>query len=198
MRKTQSFEILGVGTFNIYPIKKKEKTFQLVNSEGEAVEKTEKESGSSAVYVWTDSKGNEYTKEQVFYDIGGRKIQKIKKTEKVKTFELTDRTEIYDLAETSTYLLEGNETTTKNFENKVGDKAIRFVFKKSSTGLKFHNAFIFRSHNEILMITGVGKISEGITEFKKMKQSVKSKNVVMKDVVEIQADEIEGEILALM
>lgn len=199
MRKTNTFEVKDIGEFSTYPIKQKSKEFKAVNQEGEEIKKEVKEKGNSAIYVWVDSKGNEYKEEKVFYDISGKKIQKINKTEKVNNYELCDREEIFDFVADSYYCLECNETTERNFNRVVKDKAIRFIFKKSSRGFKFSVAYITKYQKQLLMITGIGKISNGVNEFKKMKQAVGKKAVnKLKNVVEVKAEDLENEILAVM
>lgn len=198
MKRTQQFQIVGVGEFDIYPIKQKPIELPRVTEEGTEVKRVMKERGTSSIYVWVDGSGKEYTDDKVFYDVSGNKVQKIKRTEKVVKFEITDRTEIYDLSESESYVLDCNETTRKTFSSKVGDNAIKFALKKSSRGEKFHKAYLYGSQGEIMMTTGLGSVSKGVKEFKKMREQQKDTSVksVLKNVVEITADKIENEILS--
>ncbi len=196
MRTQQKFQVVGIGNFDLISIKQKPIEFTRVNNEGKEVEKKVKEKGTRTIYMWVDELGKEYQDKDVFYDVVGKKIQKISRTEKVNSFEIIDKTEIYNLSETKTYLLKCDETTRKNFDEKVKDSAIKIKgFKKSGVGMNFEIAYIYRSQNEILMITGLGNISKAIKQFKKQKQPNKTISI---DVVEVKSEEVENEIANLI
>ena len=101
MRKTQSLEIVGIGNFDVMPIKAEEQKFGECSKDGKPLKKTLRAKGTPIDYVWLDDEKKEYTKEQVFYDVVGNIIQEVKKTEKVKNFEICDKMTIYNLSESS-------------------------------------------------------------------------------------------------
>lgn len=198
MRTQQKFQVVGIGSFDLISIKQKPIEFLRVNNEGKEVEKKVKEKGTRTTYMWVDEVGKEYQDKDIFYDVVGKKIQKISRTEKVNNFEIVDKTEIYNLSETKTYILKCDETTRKNFDEKVKDSAIKIKgFKKSSVGMSFEIAYIYRSQKEILMITGLGNIGKAIKQFQKQKQADTTKTISI-DVVEIKCDEVENEIAGLI
>lgn len=202
MKKQQEFQIVGLGSFKTFPIKQKAQEFPRVTNDGKAVEKKAKVTGTKTEYAWFDEEGNEYADSKIFYDIGGKKIQKIKRTEKVVNYETVDKTDMYDLADgVNTYCVDCDETTRGNFDKEIGvGNSVKFVLKKSSTGTKFHIAYLYRSQGIIMMTTGLGSIGKGIKKFCDLKESEAkvSANPIQSDVVEVSADEIEMEMLATL
>ena len=191
MRKTQDIEIIGIGNFNIYPIKEKKKDYNKINQEGNILKKKILEPSKQAVYIWVNNEGIETPKEKVLVDFNGLKIQQIKRTDKVKNFELVDRAEIYNLTEYGLSFLDTDETTLRIFEEKVGNKAITFKLKKSTIGFNFYRAYILKLNGVLVMISGVGNLSQAIEDFKALKNSKQEKSEVVIQKVEVNADEIE-------
>lgn len=192
MRKTHSFEIVGVGTFEEYPAKVKEVEYPCVSKEGLALAKKVLTQGNSSVYGWIDVNGKTYSKEEVFYNVNGLLGQKFNKTEKVKKVDIVGVGEAIELLESDTsFLLPQNETTLDNFRKMVGEgKALKFNYKKSSVGLKWVNAFVFELKGELVMITGLGNRTKALEQFKESKKAQSKSKSVMPDVVEISADEV--------
>ncbi len=191
MKKTQSLEIIGIGNFDVMPIKAEEQKFKEVNSEGKPLKKVLVEKGTPILYEWIDEETNKkYSKEDVYFDVIGNFVQEIKKSEKIKNFDLVDKMEIYNLSESSFAVLKCDKTTLLNFEEKVKDKAIKFNLKKSSRGFKWVKAFILKFENQLVLVSGLGDIKKAIVEFAKNSQAQKEVNVIVQKV-EMRADEIE-------
>lgn len=192
MKRTHNFEIVGIGTFDEYPAKIKEQEYKAVNKQGGILQKKEITKGMPTEYGWLDKDGKVYRKDEVFYDINGKFVQKVNRTEKVNKFDIVPVSEALDLLESSTSFLEAqNSTTLKAFDNLVAEgKAIKFVYKKSSTGFKFVKAFIFKMGGELVMVTGIGKKSDMLERFKTNKRIAKESKQEMNEVVEVEADEI--------
>lgn len=178
MRKTHSFEVLGIGEFNEYPIKVKEDDYLIVNKKGEELVKKTLTIGVPSEYAYMDKSGNIYKKEDVFYDYKGKLVQKIDKTKKVDKFKVVDKSEAGDLLEVSTsFLLPTSDTTMDNFKDKItNEKALKFAYKKSSVGLKQYYAFVYMQDNVLVMVTGLGKRSEAIENFKGKMNDMINKN----------------------
>lgn len=190
MRKTQSLEVVGIGNFDIYPIKAEEQKFNEVSQDGNLLKKVLVKKGIPAEYVWFDNDKKEYNKEKVYYDVVGNFVQEVKRTEKVKNFEIVDKTEIYNLSESSISVLNCDETTLLNFEEKIKDNAIRFNIKKSSRGFKWNKAYLFKMMGVLVLVSGLGDIKKAITEFKKNSQAKEEVNVIVQKV-EIKAEDLE-------
>lgn len=130
----------------------------------------------------------------MFYLVGGKKVQKVNRTEKVNNFKVVDRMEVFDFLAEDYAVLDYSDTTYKNFLREVGeDKALKFVLKKSSVGYKFDVAFVFKFQNQLVMYSGMGTITEGLNQFKKMKQAEK-KSKTISETIEIKSEEVEKEI----
>ena len=142
MRKTQAIEVVGIGNFSIYPIKVKENEYNKINQEGNILNKKILEPSKPAVFIYVDKEGNETPKEKVMVDFNGMKIQQIKRTEKIKNFELVDRNEYVYLTEYNLSFLDTDETTLSIFNEKIQDKAITFKLKKSTIGFNFYRSYI--------------------------------------------------------
>jgi len=190
MRKTQSLEIVGIGNFDVMPIKAEEQKFKEVSQTGKPLKKTLKAKGVPIDYVWLDDEEKEYTKEEVFFDVLGNYLQEVKKTEKVKIFEICDKMEIYNLSESSYSVLNCDETTASIFNEKIKDKAIKFNLKKSSRGFKWVKAYILKFENQLIMVSGLGNIQKAILEFAKNSQAEKSIDVIVQKV-EMKAEDLE-------
>lgn len=126
----------------------------------------------------------------MFYLIGGKKIQKISRTDKVKDFKITDREDVFDFIAEDYAILDYSDTTYKNFLREVGEnKALKFVLKKSSVGFKMDIAFIFKFQNRLVMYSGMGTITQGLKEFMLIQQAEK-KGKTIKDTIEIKCEEL--------
>ena len=189
MRRTHSFEIIGMGEFDEFPAKVKEQEYQSVNKSGVPVVKKILTQGNSSEYAWFDAEGKTYSKEEVFFDVNGKFVQKVNRTEKVPTYKIVSASEAMELLESDTsFLLPRNETTLKHFRELVKEgQAIKFAYKKSSVGFKWVNAFAFEINGELVMLTGLGKRSEALEQFKGSRKNSKS---VMPEIVEVSADEV--------
>lgn len=195
MRTTQKFEVVGIGEFSVYPAKVKELEFQRVTANKIPVAKKVKEQGKQSVFAWVDSNGNEYTENQVFYDLGdGRIVQKIGRTEKVKKFDIVpigQTTKLLD--KVSTNFLDANDTTRENFKRVVGEgNALKCSFKKSSVGTNWVSSYIYLEDGVFEKRDGLGNLDEAREEFKTILQEQKQhKNKkAVKDTIEISADDI--------
>ena len=191
MKNTQQIEIVNIGDFKIFPIKAERQEFKPINKDGEELKS--KRIGEPSHLFYVDKTGKEYTKDEVFYAIGNKKVQKISRTEKVNSFKIVEKLEVYDFLAESYSVLDYSDTTLKNFERDVGDKAVKFILKKSTTGFKFDVGYILKWNKKLIMISGFGTISEGIKEFTLMKNSEK-KSKTIKETIEIKADELNKEI----
>jgi len=208
MRRTQSIEVVGIGDFDIYPIKSEDGKFKTINQDGEELtansgkkETTEMKAIRQQVralnterdkIAFLDRNGTSYSKGDIFYDVMGNKIQKLNRTEKVTAFKITEWTDSLDLAESTTSLIDCNDTTKKIFEDKIGiGKALKFNLKKSSIGFKFHKAFIYMSEGTMILTTGVGSKIEAQKEF--LRQRAMSEQAEITQIVqrvELNADEL--------
>ena len=192
MRKTQSIEVVGIGNFSIYPIKVEEKTYNKVNSEGLILKKKILEPNIPAKSVFIDDKGTEYDKTRVFTDFNGLKVQQIKRSEKIKNFEVVDKQEIFNLTEFGISFLDTDDTTANIYNEKITEsQAISFKLKKSTIGFNFYRAFILKLNGVLVMVSGKGNLIEAIKEFKELKEAKQEKAEVVVQKVEVNADEIE-------
>lgn len=192
MKRTHSFEIVGVGEFDEFPAKVKEAEYPSVNKDGVAVVKKVLTQGNPSEYGWIDINGNTYTKEQIFFNINGKLAQKVNRTEKVTQHKIVDVIQAVELLESDTsFLLPKSETALKQFKALVGEgKALKFNYKKSSVGFKFVNAFVYELNGELVMITGLGNRTQALEQFKANKKAQKESKNGMPEVVEINADEV--------
>lgn len=189
-RKTQTIEVIGIGSFQVMPIKAQEPNFKEVTQEGNQLKKVLVKKGIPIEYKWIDDKKQEYNKEQVFYDVFQNYVQQVKKTEKVKNFEIVDKAEIYNLSESSISILNCDETTKKIFEDKIKNNAIKFNLKKSSRGFSWKKAYIFKMMKVLVMVSGLGNIEKAIKEFDKNLKAEEQVDVILQKV-EMKADELE-------
>ena len=189
MKKTQQIEVIGIGKFDIYPIKAVEQKYPMVNLSGEEVFKQQVTKSIPSIFKFVDKKGKEYDKTEVFYQVLDNRIQQIKRTEKISRFEIVNKDEIYNLSESSFSVLNCDETTKRIFDEKVKNQAISFNIKKSTIGFKFHKAFVLKMFNELVMMTGLGDIKKAITQFKKSK-TAKTQTEVILQKVEVRADDL--------
>ena len=192
MRKTQSIEIVGVGNFNIYPIKVKEQDYNKIDSEGNILKKKILEPPIPAKFIYVDDEGKEHDKNNILIDFNGVKLQQIKRSEKIKNFEIVDRNDYVYLTEYSLSFLDTDETTLNIFNEKINDKAICFKIKKSTIGFNFWKAYILKINGVLVMITGKGDLIKAIDEFKEMNKAQQVKTEIVIQKIEVNADEIEG------
>ena len=168
MRKTQALEIVGIGEVEIYPIKKSAIEFPKVNKDGiEVQRKTEGFSRGTSYYV--DSTGNKFDESEVFYKLGDKKVQSVKRTEKVAKFDVIDKALLMgDFMSEDYAVLKCSDTTKENFDRVAKNSAIQFRIKSSSIGMKFDTAIIVKFKGHLIMYRGGGFVSEGIKEFDNM------------------------------
>jgi len=190
MRKTQTIEVIGVGSFDIYPVKAQEQNFKEVLQNGSPLKKVLVKQGIPNEYKWVDGNKKEYHKEEVFYNVFDNYTQGIVRTEKVKRFDIVDKSEVYNLSESSISVLNCDDTTKEIFNEKVKDSAVKFNLKKSSNGFSWKKAYIFKKNGELVMISGLGDINKAITEFKENKKSKEEIDVIVQKV-ELKADDLE-------
>lgn len=189
MRRTHSFELVGIGNFDEFPARVKDKEYPCVNKQGQALVKKVIAQGNSSEYAWFDANGKTYSKEEVFWSVNGKLVQKVNRTEKVSVSKLVPKEEAFDMLELNTsFLLPQNETTLNAFRAAVPqDQALKFAYKKSSVGFKWVSAFVFELNGELCLLTGSGKRSEAMEQFK----SSKAKAIeAMPETVEVSADEV--------
>jgi len=189
MRRTHSFEIVGIGEFDEFPAKVKEQEYTACNKSGIPVVKKVLTQGNSSEYAWFDTEGKIYRKEEVFYNVNGKFVQKVDRTEKVLNNKIVPVAEAMELLESDTsFLLPRNETTLKHFKEICPEgKALKFVYKKSSVGFRWVNAFVFETNGEICMVTGLGKRMDALEQFKASKTKAKD---MMPEIVMVSADEV--------
>ena len=191
-KKTQTIEVVGIGNFNIYPIKVKEVDYNKVDSEGNILKKKILEPSQPAKFIYVDDNDKETPKENILIDFNGIKLQQIKRTEKVKNFEIVDRNDYTHLTEYSLSFLDSDETTTAIFDEKIKDKAICFKLKKSTIGFNFWRAYILKINGVLVMVSGKGDLIKAIEEFKEMNKAQQVKTEIVIQKIEVNADEIEG------
>jgi hypothetical protein len=192
MRKTQSIEVIGIGNFDIYPVKAEEQDFKEVTKEGNPLKKVLVTKGTPNEYKWV-SENKDYTKSQVFYDVLGNYTQQVKRTEKVKKFEIVSKAEVYNLTESSFSILNCDETTKNIFDEKVKNNAVKFNIKKSTTGFKWVKAYIYKMKDVLVMVSGLGDVEKAIKEFNKISNTQQNIDVIIQKV-EMKADELEIQI----
>ena len=69
MKSTNLIEIENIGTLKLYPIKEKEKEFEMVSKDFKPLHKEVAEKGKTSRYKWLDNEGKEYNKNEVGYKI---------------------------------------------------------------------------------------------------------------------------------
>jgi hypothetical protein len=192
MRRTHSFEIVGLGEFDEFPAKVKEAVYPTVNKDGMAVVKKVLTQGISSEYGWFDMNGKVYSKEEVFTNLNGQFVNKVERTKTIKKYDIVDFSDVGNLLESDTsFLLPKNETTLMRFKELVPDgKAMFFKYKKSSVGMKWVKSYVYLNQDELWMITGLGKKSEALEQFKASKKISKGNNG-MPDEVVVSADSVE-------
>lgn len=194
MRNTQSFEVSGIGDFEVFPIKAEDIEVKTITQDGKPLIRVSPKVERATAY-WVDESGTQYTEEQVFYEIANQKVQKIKRTDVVKKHEVVEQISWQDLTdEVNTAVLSCSETTKENFKAKVGEsKAIKFKIKKADRGFKFYWAYIYQDGNNVVMTTGLGSKKQGIEQFNQL-QANKGKAKDIKSVLEVSACDIEVDI----
>lgn len=195
MRKTHTFEIVGIGEFNEYPIKVKDKDYPIVSKDGKPLVKKVIQTGITGQYGFMDSDGKIYEKEEVFYNLNGKLVQKVEKTKQVSKFDVVSKDEVYNLLESDTsVLMASNKTTLETLKSKLGnDKVLRITYKKSSVGFRFVKAYIYLEDNEVMMVTGLGSKKDALENFKMLKSQMdkgkeESEVVVSAEDIDIKLD----------
>lgn len=191
MKRTQTIEIIGIGNFNIYPVTINEQEYNKVSQNGLILNKKILEPSKPAKYIYIDDKNTEYSNDRVFTDFNGVILQQIKRTEKVKNFDIVDKMEIYNLTEYNLSILDSDLTTKNIFDEKIKDKAIMFKLKKSTIGFNFWKAFILKLNGVLVMVTGKGDLNKALNEFSKLEQSKKEHTEITIQKVEIKAEELD-------
>lgn len=191
MKRTHSFEIVGIGEFNEFPAKVKESEYPSVSKSGEPLVKKQVQVGIPSEYAYMDKNGVVYEKKDVFYNLNGKLVQKVNRTESISSFKVVEAGEVDNLLESSTsFLLPSNVTTLGNFRQKVGQgMALKFVYKKSSVGFKFVNAYVFEKDNELVMVTGLGNKSKAMEMFKAQLKEMATTGK-QTEVVEVSAEDV--------
>jgi|WetSurMetagenome_2_1015567.scaffolds.fasta_scaffold274501_3 hypothetical protein len=196
MKRTHSFEIVGIGEFDEYPAKVKKKEYPSVNKSGVALVKKVIAQGNPSEYGYLDSMGKVYAKEEVFFDLNGKLVQKVGRTEKVspQNYKIVEQKEVSDLLDniSKSFVLPKNETTMKAFKGLVAqDKALKFKYKKSSVGLNWVDSFMFEKDGVLMLYSGEGKESEAVEKFKALQNAVKqNKDIVTDEIVVSNADDV--------
>ena len=190
MRKTQTIEVIGIGNFEIYPVKAQEQEFREVTQEGKPLEKVLITKGIPNEYKWVDKDKKEYSKNEVFHDICGNYLQSVKRTEKVKNFEIVSKAEVDNLSESSKSLIKCDETTKSIFEEKVKNNAVSFKIKSSSNGFNWNKAYILKMWETLVMVRGLGDMEKAVKEFDKISKAQEQVEVIIQKV-EMRADELE-------
>ena len=85
---------------------------------------------------------------------------------------------------------------SSDLDKQIGDKVIRIVYKKSSVGTNFYTAYISKFQKQLIMMTGLGRISKAIEEYSRTRKATGIKRI--RDIIEIKADEVSNEILNLV
>ena len=194
MKRTNCIEIVGLGSVNVYPIKTEERDFELVNKDLKPLKKVMVEKNKQATYKYVDGEGKDFSKEEIGYNINGRFLQKVERTEKVSKYKLVDKTDIIGNFMSDGYFIVASEdkTTQIHLEKEIGDsKAIEFVYKSSTIGFKWRKSYIMKFQNCFIMVMGVGKIEDGINEFNTQKTAIEQLEDLKEIVVSAKADDIE-------
>lgn len=198
MRKTNEYEVCGLGNFQRFPIRKARQEFKVVNSEGKELIRN---SEGTRITFFTDDEGKRYEEKDVFYLLGNTKVQKVKRTEKIADFKIVDKLEVFDLANSTTSILDYSTTTLMNFEREIGtDKAVKFLVKLSSRGFKWCFAYILKYESRLIMIESDDGIlkSDGIKEFTLMKRTSEKSKTIINQVVEVKSEDLEKEITEII
>lgn len=196
MKTTNNIEVIGIGNFKVISIKEKENDdLPLIDENFNELEKRQIEKGTQAKYIFINPKTKqEVTKDKVYYNFNSIKVQQIKRSEKIKKFDIVDKTEIYNLSELSISLLDSDDTTRINFDKIVSNNAIRFIYKKSTIGFTFWKAYILKLFDELFLITGKGDIKTAIKEYKENKKTSKEVTEVSIQKLVVNADDLEIEL----
>ena len=190
MNRTHSFELVGIGEFSEVPAKVQSKDYPIVNKLGEALVKKALQVGVPSEFGYMDKNGVVYEKSDVYYNLNGQLVQKVNRTDKVKAFDIVDKSEAMNLLERDTsFLIASSLTALDILKEKIGnDKALKFVYKKSSVGLKFVKAYIYQLDNQLCMITGLGDRNKALEMFKSRLTQINDKKT---DVLEVSANDVQ-------
>jgi len=196
MKSQNTIELVGIGNIKIYPIKAEQKEFEVVNKDLKPLKVKPTAEGKRKPRTYLDSEGKEYTEAEVGRNIGGKFVQKVKRTEKVSKMEIVDKTTIIgNFMSDGYFIVDGDETATINLDKQIGeDKALKFKYKSSSNGLKWRQAYLYRFQNAYCMDIGLGTKEEGLKSFNVQKEAVKQLEDLKEIVVTNTAEELENAI----
>jgi len=190
MRRTNSFEIVGIGEFDEFPAKAEEIEYPAMSKEREPLSKKMVTKGVSSEYAWMDRNGKVYPENDVWYEINGKLVQKVDRTKKVTAFKYVEAKDIKPLTMDSSFLLAKTETARQRLTELIKDgKALKFSYKKSSVGRKWTTAYLFEDEGELVMLTGRGDRKKALEMFKANKKQSKGKDMPGEIVVSA-ADEV--------
>lgn len=202
-RKQQSLEFEGIGKFELYPVKKKNKGFPRVTEEGKKVKRKRKKKGERSEYGYFDDEGNEYSKDELFWEIGDKKLPKIERTKvvKEKNTEKVDKAGIIgDFMSSGGYYIAKpeSEAVRKLAEERIeNDKALKYRRKKSSSGSVWWREYLCKYQGEFVIFSGIGFLSEAIEKFREQmreqEEGDKAKRKIKQEVT-VSAEEVESEV----
>jgi hypothetical protein len=198
MKKANELEIDGIGKVYVYSIKVDKPEFKQVTPDMKEVKG--KRVGETSKTVYMDSEGKEHTKDEIGYSINGRFIQKVERSEKVKTYKIVDKTEYTgNFLSDSFYVVVPVDTSTDKVMREKGlydDKGMEFTYKKSSTGMSFHRAVITSFQGVLFMDTAEKPAFKSMIA-EQVKAELYEKNALMAALAEnksevcVKAEEIE-------
>lgn len=197
MRRTHSFEIVGIGQFDEYPAHEKDIEYPTTTKDGKPLVKKLLTKGMPSEYGWMDNEGKVYSDGEVYREVNNHLVQKVKRTERVNKFKYIRKDEISPLDMSTSFLEPANQTTKDALKNLLKDgMALKFQYKKSSVGFKWVKAFIFEEDGEFIMVTGSGDKRMALELFKANKQAKVSSGAgdMPGEVVVVSADEVEPDI----
>jgi hypothetical protein len=143
MRKMNEMEMLG-GSVTVFAVKLDGgKDFPLVTPELKEV-KTQRTGGTTATTSYTDGE-KEWSKDQLGYNINGRFVQKVSKTDKVVRYVLKEKTDYAgNFLQDSTYVVEADAVAEEKLRELgiYDDKVMDFTYKKTDGYMKFHRAIL--------------------------------------------------------
>jgi len=144
MKKANELEIDGIGKVYVYNVKIDKPEFPQVTPDLKEVKG--KRVGPTSTTIYVDGAGVEHPKSEIGYNINGRFVQKVERSERVKTYRLVERADYMGnyMADSSYIVVPADASTEKAMRDKglFDDKGMEFTYKKSSTGMSFHRAVI--------------------------------------------------------
>ena len=191
MKRTNSFEIVGIGDFDEYPAKAEEVEFEPMTKDRIPLVKKQVQRGTPSEYAWMDKDGKVYANNDVWWDIKGKLVQKVERTDKVTAFKYVEAKDIKPLSMDTSFLEPRNDTTRNKLSELIKDgKALKFSYKKSSVGLKWTTGMLFEEDGEFVLLTGRGDRKKALEMFKGNKKNSKKGKAMPGEVVVSSADEV--------